>query len=254
MEKLSVLIPTYNNQAIIGRCLESVSWADEIVIVDSCSSDNTAAICRQYTDKIYHQPFLGYAQQKNWGIAHCRHNWVLQLDSDEQLEPGLEQEIKQFLAAPPGDIDACRLPRKNHVLGAWLRVGGIYPDYQTRLFRKAAGRFQERDVHEHLRVPGKVITLNHHLLHQGMPNISKQLANLDRYTRHEANELHKRGKTFRWYYLLRPPAIFIYRYLWQRGALAGYRGFILAVYLAVYDFLTYAKLWEIEALHLKESP
>jgi glycosyltransferase involved in cell wall biosynthesis len=255
MEKLSVLIPTYNNEAIIGQCLESVRWVDEIVIIDSLSTDNTVAICRGYTDKIFQQSFLGYTRQKNWGIAHCTHEWILQLDSDERLEAGLEQEIKQVLTAPLPGVEAYRLPRKNHVLGKWVRVAGIYPDYQTRLFRKTAGRFKERDVHEHLGVLGWVGTLQHHLMHDGMPNISKQLANLDHYTRYEANELYKRGKKFHGYQLLlRPPAIFAYRYLWQRGLLAGYRGFVLAVYLALYDFLTHAKLWEIEELNLTESP
>jgi len=255
MEKLSVLIPTYNCEGIIRECLESVKWANEIVIVDSFSTDGTVDICREYTDRVLQHEFLGHARQKNWAIPRCSHEWVLQLDSDERLEPGLKDEIQALLAAPPEGVDAFRIPRKNHVLGAWMRACGLYPDYQTRLFLKSVGRFEEREVHEHLHVPGQVGTLKHHILHYGMPSISKQLVNLDRYTRYEANELRKRGKRFRWYQLiLRPPAIFVYRYLWKLGFTAGYRGFILAAYLAIYDFLAHAKLWEMEDLGLDRSP
>ncbi len=253
MEKISALIPTHNNEDTIRRCLESVKWVDEIVVIDSLSTDRTVEICQAYTQVVIHQPFLGYARQKNLAIATCQSEWILQLDSDEELEPGLQEEICQILGSPDPAISAYQMARKNHVLGQWLRVSGLYPDYQTRLFRKSAGRFVEREVHERLTVSGPVPALKHHILHYGMPRISKQLHNLDSYTGYEAQELHKKGAKFHSYQLLlRPVGVFLYRYLWQLGILAGYRGFVLAVYLAGYSFLTYAKLWELEVL--EDSP
>ena len=179
---------------------------------------------------------------------------VLQLDSDEWTELGLRDEIDSILLDSCG-YDAFRLPRKNHVLGKWVKTGGIYPDYQTRLFRMRVGRFEEREVHESLSVPGPVGTLKHHLLHDGMPNISKQLLNLDSYTRHEANELFKRGQHFRWYHLvINPWLIFFHRYFWLLGFRDGWRGFVVCAYTAIYYFIARAKLWEIETLGLQVSP
>jgi glycosyltransferase involved in cell wall biosynthesis len=255
MDKVSVVIPTYNCERVIGRCLESLKWADEIVIIDSFSVDETVTICRSYTDRILSHEFSGYAQQKNWGIEHCAYDWILQMDSDEELEDGFAQEVQHLLQNPVREFSAYRCARKNHILGKWVSVAGLYPDYQVRFFNKAAGRFREREVHERLEVSGPVGTLKSHILHDGMPNLSKQIANLDRYTRLEANELRKNGKRFQWHQLfVRPTVIFADRYLRQRGILAGHRGLIVSVYLAFYSFLTYAKLWELQELNLDESP
>lgn len=249
MPKVSVLIPTYNNARTIGRCLDSVRWADEIVVIDSLSTDGTHAICEKRGANVIAQAFAGYAKQKNMALDACQHEWILQLDSDEYVGPDFGQVVRQTLAQVPNDVDAYQFARKNQVLGQWVQGMGLYPDFQTRLFRKAVGRFKEREVHERLEVPGRVLTLPCAIEHEGMPRISKQVANLNRYTQFEANELYKHGKKFHWYELvLRPLGVFGYRYFWQRGIWAGYRGLILTSYLAFYSFLTYAKLWELEAL------
>ena len=253
--KLSVLLPTYNCAEIVRRTLESVKWADEILVVDSYSTDKTLDICREYGARIIQHEYINSAKQKNWALPQCRYEWVLQIDSDEILEPGLKEEIEEAIASAPPEVHAFRIPRKNHVLGRWMRYGGIYPDYQTRLFRKDKGRWIEREVHAHVVVPGEVRMLQHHILHYGMPHISKQLRNLDRYTRYEADEMRKQGKRFRWYHLLfHPWLIFFYRYLWLQGFREGYRGFIVAAYMAIFDFFAHAKLWEIEEMGLERSP
>ena len=253
--RISILLPTFNSAATVRETLESVKWADEILVVDSFSTDTTLEICSQYGARVLQHEYLNSAKQKNWALPQCRNEWVLQIDTDEVLEPGLREEIEQNLAATSDEIDAFRLPRKNHMLGRWIRYGGIYPDYQTRLFRRDAGRWIEREVHAHVQVAGQVKALEHHIMHFGMPNISKQLHNLDRYTRYEADELRKRGMQFRWTGLtLRPWAIFFRRYLLERGFLEGWRGFIFCGYLAIYVFLTQAKLWELRELGLEQSP
>jgi glycosyltransferase involved in cell wall biosynthesis len=175
-----------------------VSWSAEILVVDSFSTDETLKICEEYKARVIQHHYVNSANQKNWAAPQCRNDWVLQIDTDEVLEPGAREEIEEAISSAGPNVDAFRFPRKNHILGSWIRHAGIYPDYQIRLFRRDAGRWNEREVHAHINVPGETRTLKHHILHYGMPNISKQLHNLDRYTRYEADELRKHGKRFRW--------------------------------------------------------
>ena len=252
---ISILLPTFNSAATVRETLESVKWADEILVVDSFSTDTTLEICQEYGARIIQHEYMNSAKQKNWAVPQCRHEWVLQIDTDETLEPGAREEIEAALASAAEGVQAFHLPRKNHVLGRWLRRAGIYPDCQTRLFRRDQGRWIEREVHAHVVVKGEVRTLKHHIMHYGMPNISKQIRNLDRYTRYEADELRKQGIRFGWSRLLvRPWLIFFHRYVWLQGFLEGWRGFILCSYFGIYDFLSQAKLWELEELGLEQSP
>src|SRR5258708_2535424 len=252
---ISVLLPTYNCAGIVRDTLESLKWADEILVVDSYSTDRTLEICRDFGVRIIQHEYVNSAKQKNWAVPQCKHEWVLQIDTDEVVSPELKDEIEQALAAAAPDVDAFRIPRRNHVLGRFMRFAGIYPDYQTRLFRRDRGHWQEREVHAHVVFPGKAVVLRHDLLHFGMPHLSKQIRNLDRYTRYEADEFKKLGKRFRWHdLLLRPWLIFLHRYLWLQGIRDGRRGFILCAYLAMYEFFSRAKLWEMEALELQRSP
>jgi glycosyltransferase involved in cell wall biosynthesis len=253
--RISILLPTFNNAATVRETLESVKWADEIVVVDSFSTDATLEICKEYGARIIQHEYINSAKQKNWAVPQCSHEWILQIDTDEVLEPGAREEIERALASVPPQVEMFRFPRKNHMLGRWIRYAGVYPDYQTRLFRRAAGQWNDREVHAHINVAGEVQTLNHHILHFGMENISKQLRNLDRYTRYEADELRKLQVSFGWTRVtIRPCFVFLKRYVWNRGFLEGWRGFILCAYLAIYYLLSQAKLWEMEELRLEQSP
>lgn len=255
MSKLSVLLPTYNSERLVRDCLESIQWADEILVVDSFSTDQTLNICRDYGARIIQHEYIQSARQKNWAIPQCTHEWVLQIDTDERLEAGAREEILAAIADASADVHAFRIPRKNHILGPWLQVANLYPDYQTRLFRRDLGRFQDKEVHAHVEVPGCVGVLQHHILHYGMTSISKQLGNIDRYTRYQADELHKRGKRFGWHHVvLRPLALFAYYYIWKAGFRAGARGFFICAIAVTFDYWAHAKLWELEALNLKASP
>lgn len=252
---ISVLLPTYNCADIIRPTLKSIKWADEILVVDSYSTDETLDICREYGARIIQHEYINSAKQKNWAVPQCAHEWVFQIDSDEILESSAHEEILNAIGNAPPAVEAFRIARKNHVLGRWMRYGGIYPDWEMRLFRRAKGRWFDREVHSNVRVSGHVGTLKSHLFHFGMPNISKQLSNLDRYTRYEADEYRKQGKSFQLLQLiLRPWLVFGYRYLWKQGFRDGMRGFIVCAYLAIYSFLSLAKLWEIEELGLDKSP
>jgi len=253
--KLSVLLPTFNNAEIIRPTLESIQWADEILVVDSFSTDETLDICREYGARILQHEYIQSAKQKNWAIPQCAHEWVLQIDTDEVLDDGLHEEIEAVLENPPAGVDGFRINFKHHVLDQWVRVCGLYPEYHLRLFRRDVGRFEDKEVHAHVCVPGKVQTLQNHILHFGMTSISKQLRNIDRYSRYQADELRKRGKQFSWaQVVIRPVAVFGYYYFWKLGFAAGYRGLLIASVNATYDFWAHAKLWELETSGLLASP
>jgi glycosyltransferase involved in cell wall biosynthesis len=252
---ISVLLPTFNCAATVRATLESVKWADEILVVDSFSTDATLDICREYGARIIQHEYINSAKQKNWAISQCAHEWVLQIDSDEYLTPELRDEIGHVVAAAPTEVHAFKMPRQNYMLGRWVRHGGNYPDHQTRLIRRDLARWQDREVHAHIQVPGRVEVLKHDLIHTDVVHLFKPLRTLDRYTRYEVDELSKRGKRFRWHHLVvRPAGVFLYRYFWRGGFRDGWRGFILAGYWAAYVFFVRAKLWEIQALGLDRSP
>src|SRR5216683_4001496 len=146
MAKLTVLLPTFNEAEKLQNCLESVKWADEILLVDSFSTDQTIEIGLRYGARMVQHEYINSAKQKNWAIPQCQNEWVLQIDADERLEPELQEEIQNLLKLPPPDIDGYVMRTKNHIMGEWIKVMGLYPSYRLRLFRRDAGRFQDREV------------------------------------------------------------------------------------------------------------
>jgi glycosyltransferase involved in cell wall biosynthesis len=235
--------------------LQSIKWADEIIVVDSFSNDKTLDLVSGFGCKIFQQKYINSAKQKNWALAYCTHDWVLQIDSDELLEPDAENIIRSAIANSTENVHCFKMPRKNHVLGKWVKYGGLYPDWEYRLFRKKYGKWWDREVHSRIVVSGKIGILDTHLIHHGMPNISKQLSNLDRYTRYEADELKKEDIKFSFVkWILGPVYIFFRRYFLLQGFRDGWRGLFLAVYASFYIFLSHTKLLEIQLLKLDRSP
>lgn len=246
-EKLSVAIITLNEGYNIRRTLESVKWADEIVVVDSGSTDQTVAVCREYTDKVFHQDWLGYARQKNLAIDRTTGDWVLSLDADEPVEPALADEIRRIIASP-ASLDGYRIPRKTIFLGRWVKHGGWYPDYNLRLFRNGKGRFQERAVHEAIRVEGTVGTTRHAIEHHTYPDIVSYMSRINRYSSLAVDVMATKGiSSFKasWVtVLLRPLLTFIHKYLFRLGFLDGKHGLVLNLFHSYYVFAKYAKAWE----------
>jgi glycosyltransferase involved in cell wall biosynthesis len=252
---ITVLLPTFNCHSTVRDTLESIRPAAEILVVDSFSTDATLEVCREFGARIVQHEYRNSASQKNWAAPQCAQEWVLQIDSDEAATPELWQEIETAIATADAGTQAFRVPRRNHFLGRWMRYGGFYPDYQVRLFRRDFGRWQAREVHAHLEVPGSIGTLQNGLIHHDAPTISRRIANLDRYTRYETDEFLKNGRRFRWHDLiLRPWAAFFYRYLYLQGFRDGWRGFVHCAYSGIYVFVSRAKLWELEELKLERSP
>ena len=255
MIKFSILLPTYNCEKTIEQTLVSIKWADEILVVDSFSNDSTLDIVKEYGVNVIQHEYINSARQKNWALQYCTHDWVFQIDSDEILEPGADEIFRTAITNASETLHCYKMPRKNHVLGKWVKYGGLYPDWEYRLFRKKYGKWWNREVHSRIVVPGTIGMLNTHLLHYGMPNISKQLSNLDRYTRYEADELKKGDIKFSFVkWILGPVYIFFRRYFLLQGFRDGWRGLFLAVYASFYIFLSHTKLLEIQLLKLDRSP
>ncbi|RMF85047.1 MAG: glycosyltransferase family 2 protein [Nitrospinota bacterium] len=244
--RLSVAIITCNEASRIRRCLASVRWADEIVVVDTGSTDGTPAICREFTPWVYEYPWEGFARSKNRALAHTSGPWILSLDADEVVSEPLQAEILALLESPPTGIEGFYIPRKNFIWGKWIRHGGFYPDYQLRLFKRDAGRFAEKAVHESVTVTGKTGYLRSPLYHYTYRDSADLFARGERYATLAATELSGRER-FRLSRLLwRPLGRFCKIFLVQRGFLDGIPGLILAGFYAFYVFQRYVKLWEME--------
>jgi glycosyltransferase involved in cell wall biosynthesis len=246
MEKVTIAIITKDEEGNIRDCLESVKWADEIVVVDNGSTDRTLSICQEYGARIFQEEWKGYSGQKNSAIEKAGNEWVLNLDADERVSPELRQEMQKGLEENQG-VDGYWIPRKNFFLGRWIRYGGWYPDLNLRLFRKSRGRFGERAVHERLKLEGKALTLTHPLIHETYRSLSDFLRRMDRYSSLAAGEMLREGRKFRLIDpVLRPPFTFLQMYVLHAGFLEGYFGFVLSVLYSYYTFAKYIKLRELK--------
>jgi glycosyltransferase involved in cell wall biosynthesis len=242
--RLSVTIIAWNEEERLRACLDSVAWADEIIVVDAESTDKTTALAREFTDRVWVRPWPGFAAQKNFALEQATCPWILSLDADERLTPELAARIRQILA-DDGPADGYSIPRRNVFWGAWVRHGGLYPDYQLRLFRRGAGRFVADLVHESVRVTGRVDTLAEALLHQSYRDLEDFVRRSNRYSTLAADDwIRRRRHVSIPALVLKPLGRFLSMYIVQRGFLDGWRGFVLAVLYAEYVFLRTAKAWE----------
>lgn len=247
MVTCSVYIIAYNDEPNMRPCLESVSgWADELIVVDSRSSDRTAAIAGEYTDKVHQVEFTGFGDLRNRALSFCAHDWVFSLDSDERMTPELKAEIAALLNGHP-DADAYFVPRKNFFLGRWIRHCGWYPDYrQPQLFRKSRFRYRRELVHESFDCDGKVGYLRQPALQYPFRDIDHYIAKQDRYSDLMARRLHEQGRRFSPHQLMTHPlGAFFKMYVQRRGFLDGMPGLILSGLYGYYTFLKYAKFWEL---------
>ena len=245
--KVSVYVIAYNDEPNMRGCLESAAWADELIVVDSFSTDATAKIAHEFTDKVFQHEFHGFGRLRNEAVAHAAHGWVFSLDTDERITPELRDEIRALLARGP-DADAYLVPRKNYFMGRWIRQSGWYPNYrQPQLFRKDRLRYRDEVVHERYDVEGRVGTLRHHVIQYPFRDIDQYLAKMDRYSELMARRMAEQGTRFRAHQLVSHPAFtFLKMYLWQGGFMGGGPGFILAGLYAYYTFAKYARLWELQ--------
>ena len=247
MEKISVCIITGNEEKNIRRCLESVTWADEVVIVDSFSTDRTVEIASEFTDRIYRHRWLGYIAQKAVAKSLARFEWVLFVDADEVVSNALRKEIfNTFLHGVPSDVDGFDFPRQVWFLNRWIRHGDWYPDTKLRLFRRVKGECCGVEPHERVQISGKVRHMRSPLFHYTYTNIEDQIATLNRFSSISANVHKTKHSVMHMLFgmFFRAPFRFFRCYVLRMGFMDGIPGIIIAVASSFGTFIKYAKSWE----------
>ncbi len=246
MPKLSVTIITKNEAEDIAAALDSVAWADERVVVDSCSSDATADIAARHGARVIAREWPGYVAQKNYAASAARHDWILSLDADERVTPELAREIQQALANEPSDR-GFRIPRVTYHLGRWIRSTDWYPDHQLRLYDRRRARWTGRYVHEGVTVDGSIGGLAGELQHYAYRDIAEHLSTIDHYTTLAAQQMFEDGRRATiWDLAVVPPLTFLRNYVLKRGFRDGRVGLIISTMNTHYVFLKFAKLWELD--------
>lgn len=243
--KISVVIITHNEEDRIGPALESSApVADEIVVLDSGSTDRTVEIAREFGARVFTHPFEDYGTQKNAAMARTGCEWVLNLDADERICDSLRKEILELKGGPEPAADGFRIRRKSFYLGRWITHSGWYPERKLRLFRKEKARWEGR-IHERLVLEGTVSRLDGEILHFTYRNIADHIARVNRYTSFQAEEIVRRGEKFLFLRaLLLPPITFIRHYLWRAGFLDRFPGLVIALISSWTTCLKYLKAVE----------
>ena len=242
--RIAAVVITKNEERNIEACLRSVHWADEAIVVDACSEDRTVSLARRHTDKVFIRPWPGFGPQKNYGIDQAAADWILILDADERVPEALRDEIIATIRHPAVQV-GFEIPRRNVFYGRPIRGGGLYPDYQLRLFKKLAGRYDDVLLHEHLRLDGEVGRLTSALEHFSMPTIGDHVRKTMLYSTLGAREKLKTRATVSPLDLAGNHLATIVRtFLLRRGYRDGIHGVVIALFAGMHTFLKYAKAWE----------
>jgi glycosyltransferase involved in cell wall biosynthesis len=250
---ISVTIVAKNEAADLGEALASVAWADEIIVVDSHSTDDTVAIARRHTDRVVVHDWLGHIEQKNYAASLASYDWILSIDADERVTPELAAEITAVLGSEPPQA-AFRIPRVTWHLGQWVRTTDWYPDYQDRLYDRRRARWTGRYVHESLKADGSSGQLRGEIQHYAYRDIAEHLETIDRYTTLAARQMHEDGRGAGLLQLAgHPPLSFLRNYIARGGIRDGVPGFIISSMNAYYVFLKFAKLRELQHLAPRTS-
>ena len=246
MPPVSVTIITLNESAHIAAAIDSAAWADEIVVVDAGSTDDTVDIARARATRVVSREWTGYIDQKNHAASLASHDWIFSLDADERVSPELAAEIRQLLRSEPARR-GYRMPRVTFYLGRWIRTTDFYPDFQARLYDRRAGRWRGELVHESVQVDGGVAYLRGELQHYSFRDVSDHIARVNHYSTLAARQLHARGRRATALDMaVHPSAAFLRNYLLRRGFIDGATGFLISAVNAYAVFLKFAKLWELD--------
>ena len=249
MPKLSVTIITLNEADHIAAAIDSASWADEVIVVDSGSTDGTPDLARAKGVTVAMRPWSGYVDQKNYAAGLARNDWIFSLDADERIPAALAAEIRGLLATEPA-VRGFRVPRVTFHLGRWMRTTDFYPDFQTRLYDRRRARWRGLHVHESVAVDGAIGHLQNELEHYSFRDLRDQLERINQYSTLAARQMHETGRRAGPLDLIvHPPAAFLRNYVLRRGFMDGTAGLTLSAVNAYSVFLKYAKLWELQERH-----
>jgi glycosyltransferase involved in cell wall biosynthesis len=245
--KISACVIVFNEERKIRRCLQSLAWCDEIIVMDSFSTDRTVEIAREFTPHVHQHIWLGYVGQRNLIREKATHDWILYLDSDEEVSPGLRDEILAEFAVPNRKYLGYEFPRLVFFLGRWIKHGEWYPDVKLRLFHKEYGRTEGEEPHDRVYVRGPVKRLKNPIFHYTYDDIRDQNETLNRFSTITAQQKFVKDSSFRWIDLIfRPFFRFFKGYILRLGFLDGMPGLIIALTNGYGAFLKYAKLWELQ--------
>lgn len=244
-KSLSVTVITGNEEHNIKECLESVKWADEIIVVDSESNDKTRDIAAEYTDKVFIKPWEGFAPQKQFALDQATGNWILSIDADERVTEALQQDIETILQTET-DYDGYYIPRKSYLWNYWVRTCGWYPGYQLRLMKNGKVKVAFRKVHEGFIVEGKRGHLKGDILHLTNQTIKETFDKINTYSSLEAEERKDRKKVTPLDIILHPIIAFINYYIGKKGFRDGVYGLIVSLQHSVTNLLTYMKIYELQ--------
>ena len=246
MPPVTVTVITKNESEALADALKSVSWADELIVIDAESTDDTVKIARQFTDRVYVRPWPGYIEQKNHAASLATHDWIFSLDADERVTPELADEIRSTLKAEPTS-SGFRIPRVSFYFGKWIRTTDMYPDYQLRLYDRRKAKWDGMFVHESVRTSGPVAYLKRELQHHPYKDLSEHLIRMDRYTTLAARQMNAQGKRATWAQLFFHPRLaFVRNYFLKGGFRDGKAGLVISLVNSYYVFLKFAKLWELQ--------
>jgi glycosyltransferase involved in cell wall biosynthesis len=246
VRKLTITIITLNEAAHIAAAIDSASFADEILVVDSGSSDGTADIARARGVRVLTREWTGYVDQKNYAAGQASHDWIFSLDADERIPPALADEIRRILAGDP-PYHGYRGPRVTFHLGRWIRTTDFYPDYQTRLYDRRFARWRGRYVHESVSVDGPSGQLTNDLQHYSFADLRDQIKRINHYSTLSARQMYEAGRrTGPVEILIHPPAAFLRNYILRRGFLDGTAGLTISLMNAWSVGLKFMKLWELQ--------
>jgi glycosyltransferase involved in cell wall biosynthesis len=237
---------TLNEARQIRAVLESLKWADELIVLDSFSTDGTVEIAKEFGARVLSEQFCGFGRLRNLALDAASHDWIFSLDADERCTPELAEEIRRESAAPR--FDAYHVPRKSHFLGRWMRHCGWYPDYrQPQFFQRERFRYRDDLVHEGYELKGRLGYLREHVLQYPWDTIEIAVAKLQRYSTLMAQRYNSTGhRASLTKQVASPLAMFLKVYVFQQGFREGRHGLILALLYGYYTFLKYAKLWELQ--------
>jgi glycosyltransferase involved in cell wall biosynthesis len=242
MNKISAIIITKNEAVNIERCLDSVKWVDEVIVVDSGSTDSTRIIAEKAGARLYDFEWNGFGPAKEFARIKASGDWILSIDADEVVTSSLAEEIKKAISNESG-ITGYYLPRQTNFQGKWIRHSGWWPDYVLRLFKKSSARFSDALVHETVSLDGPSERLQSILRHYSYPDLSTYMRKLDKYSSLASEKMFRNGAKCRFYHLLfKPPLVFFRHYLFKAGFLDGWEGFLIAVLSGFGTFLKYARL------------
>jgi glycosyltransferase involved in cell wall biosynthesis len=243
--RVTVTIITLDEADHIAAAIDSASWADEIIVVDSGSADDTVAIARAKGARTETREWTGYVDQKNFAAGLASNDWIFSLDADERIPQSLASEIRELLSTDP-PLGGYRVPRVTFHLGRWVRTTDFYPDSQTRLYDRRKARWRGRHVHESVQVDGASGALVNELEHYSYRDLRDHLDRINHYSTLAARQMHESGRRASALDLLaHPPAAFLRNYILRRGFLDGTTGLVISLVNAYSVFLKFAKLWEL---------